>query len=214
MRISELINGYEKFKDTTFKKYEHKFLDLVENGQSPKVLFITCSDSRVIPTLITNSAPGDLFILRNIGNFVPPFSPDNDYHATAAGIEYATSILEVSDIIICGHSHCGAIETMYTKIDNVNLVHVKKWLELGLGAKNYVTQKLAKEVSYEKRLELTEKISILFQLKNLLTYPDVERRVNEGTLFLRAWYYRLETGELQYFNTESGEYELMSENAY
>ena len=214
MRISELINGYEKFKDTTFKKYEHKFLDLVENGQSPKVLFITCSDSRVIPTLITNSAPGDLFILRNIGNFVPPFSPDNDYHATAAGIEYATSILEVSDIIICGHSHCGAIETMYTKIDNVNLVHVKKWLELGLGAKNYVTQKLAKEVSYEKRLELTEKISVLFQLKNLLTYPDVERRVNEGTLFLRAWYYRLETGELQYFNTESGEYELMSENAY
>ena len=211
MKIAELISGYEKFKDTKFKKYENKFLDLVKNGQHPKVLFIACSDSRVDPALITNSAPGELFVLRNIGNFVPPFAPDNDFHATAAGIEYAVSVLGVTDIIICGHSHCGAIETMYTKITDINLVHVKKWLELGLGAKNYVTQKLiSQHVSQAERLELTEKISLLFQSKNLLTYPDVQRRVDEGKLFLRAWYYRLETGELEYFNTESGEYEPMS----
>ena len=209
MKISELISGYEKFKDTKFKKYENKFLDLVKNGQHPKVLFIACSDSRVDPTLITNSAPGELFVLRNIGNFVPPFAPDNDFHATAAGIEYAVSVLNVTDIIVCGHSHCGAIETMYTKITDINLVHVKKWLELGLDAKNYVTHKLSKDVEHAKRLELTEKISVLFQSKNLLTYPDVERRVHEGTLFIRTWYYHLETGELDYFNTESGEFEPM-----
>ncbi|AHJ13399.1 carbonic anhydrase [Sulfurospirillum multivorans DSM 12446] len=215
MKIAELISGYEKFKDTKFKKYENKFLDLVKNGQHPKVLFIACSDSRVDPALITNSAPGELFVLRNIGNFVPPFAPDNDYHATAAGIEYAVSVLEVTDIIICGHSHCGAIETMYTKITDINLVHVKKWLELGMDAKNYVTQKLiSQDVTQSERLELTEKISLLFQSKNLLTYPDVERRVNEGELFIRSWYYHLETGELEYFNTESGEFEPMigSEN--
>lgn len=215
MKIAELISGYEKFKDTKFKKYENKFLDLVKNGQHPKVLFIACSDSRVDPALITNSAPGELFVLRNIGNFVPPFAPDNDFHATAAGIEYAVSILEVTDIIICGHSHCGAIETMYTKITDINLVHVKKWLELGMDAKNYVTQKLiSQNVTQHERLELTEKISLLFQSKNLLTYPDVERRVNEGELFIRSWYYHLETGELEYFNTESGEFEPMigSEN--
>ncbi|KFL35070.1 MULTISPECIES: carbonic anhydrase [unclassified Sulfurospirillum] len=215
MKIAELISGYEKFKDTKFKKYENKFLDLVKNGQHPKVLFIACSDSRVDPALITNSAPGELFVLRNIGNFVPPFAPDNDFHATAAGIEYAVSILEVTDIIICGHSHCGAIETMYTKITDINLVHVKKWLELGMDAKNYVTQKLiSQNVTQPERLELTEKISLLFQSKNLLTYPDVERRVNEGELFIRSWYYHLETGELEYFNTESGEFEPMigSEN--
>ena len=215
MKIAELISGYEKFKDTKFKKYENTFLDLVKNGQHPKVLFIACSDSRVDPALITNSAPGELFVLRNIGNFVPPFAPDNDYHATAAGIEYAVSVLEVTDIIICGHSHCGAIETMYTKITDINLVHVKKWLELGMDAKNYVTQKLiSQDVTQSERLELTEKISLLFQSKNLLTYPDVERRFNEGELFIRSWYYHLETGELEYFNTESGEFEPMigSEN--
>ena len=209
MKIADLIQGYEKFKDTKFKKYENKFLDLVKNGQNPKVLFIACSDSRIDPSLIMNSSPGDLFVLRNIGNFVPPFAPDNDYHATAAGIEYATSVLGVTDIIICGHSHCGAIEAMYTKITDINLIHVKKWLELGLDAKNYVTHKLSHDLSHEERLELTEKISVLFQSKNLLTYPDVQRRVNEGELFIRAWYYRLDTGELEYFNTESGEYESM-----
>ena len=209
MKIADLISGYEKFKDTKFKKYENKFLDLVKNGQHPKVLFIACSDSRVDPTLITNSAPGELFVLRNIGNFVPPFAPDDDYHATAAGIEYAVSVLGVSDIIVCGHSHCGAIETMYTKITDINLVHVKKWLQLGLDAKNYVEAKLGQNIDHAKRLELTEKISLLFQSKNLLTYPDVERRVNEGELFIRSWYYHLETGELEYFNTETGEFEPM-----
>lgn len=119
-------------------------------------------------------------------------------------------MLNVTDIIICGHSHCGAIETMYKKITDINLVHVKKWLELGLSAKNYVTQKLiSQNVSEAERLELTEKISLLFQSKNLLTYPDVQRRVHDGELFIRAWYYRLETGELEYFNTESGEFEPM-----
>ncbi len=214
MKIADLVNGYEKFKDTKFKKYENKFLDLVKNGQHPKVLFIACSDSRINPALITDSEPGELFVLRNIGNFVPPFAPDNDYHATAAGVEYATSVLGVTDIIVCGHSHCGAILAMDSEITDVKLIHVKKWLELGAAAKNYVLTKMAKDIDKEERLELTEKISVLFQLKNLLTYPDVQRRVDEGELFLRAWYYRLETGELEYFNTESGEYEPMSGNSH
>ena len=214
MKIADLVSGYEKFKDTKFKKYENKFLDLVKNGQHPKVLFIACSDSRINPTLITDSEPGELFVLRNIGNFVPPFAPDNDYHATAAGVEYATSVLGVTDIIVCGHSHCGAILAMDTEITDIKLVHVKKWLELGLDAKNYVSTKMNKNITEEARLELTEKISVLFQLKNLLTYPDVQRRVDEGELFLRAWYYRLETGVLEYFNTESGEYEPMSGNSH
>lgn len=214
MKIADLVNGYEKFKDTKFKKYENKFLDLVKNGQHPKVLFIACSDSRINPALITDSEPGELFVLRNIGNFVPPFAPDNDYHATAAGVEYATSVLGVTDIIVCGHSHCGAIRAMDSEITDVKLVHVKKWLELGMDAKNYVLNKISKDVDVDEKLELTEKISVLFQLKNLLTYPDVQRRVDEGELFLRAWYYRLESGELEYFNTESGEYEPMSGNSH
>ena len=206
MEISSLIDGYELFKDKKFKKYQNKFLDLVKNGQNPKVLFIACSDSRVDPTLITSASPGELFVLRNIGNFVPPFSPDDDYHATAAGIEYAVSVLEVTDIIVCGHSHCGAIRSMYEKINSINLVHVKKWLNLGERAKEYVAHKLSKDVSLEEKLELTERISIIFQLENLLTYPDVQKRVDEGILYLRGWYYSLEDGELEYFNDATGEF--------
>ncbi|WP_458701315.1 carbonic anhydrase [Sulfurospirillum sp. 1307] len=199
MHIRELIEGYENFKDKKFKKYENKFLDLVENGQKPKVLFIACSDSRVDPNLITNADPGALFILRNIGNFVPPFSPDEDYHATAAGIEYAVSVLKVTDIIICGHSNCGAIESLYKDINSIKLVHVKKWLELGLSAKNYVLNHLPKNTLKEEKLELTEKISILFQMQNLLTYPEVKNLVDEGLLNIRGWYYRLKDGKLEYY---------------
>ncbi len=210
MKIADLINGYEKFKGTKFKKYENTFLDLVKNGQSPKVLFIACSDSRVNPSLITCAKPGELFILRNIGNFVPPYAPDNGYHSTAAAIEYAVSVLEVSDIIICGHSHCGAIASLYRETQNdPRLVHVTKWLELGHGARDYIMQKLSYDISHEQELELTAKISVIFQSKNLLTYPDVQRRVEEGTLFIRSWYYRLDTADLEYFNTESGEFEQM-----
>jgi len=199
MKIQDLIDGHENFRGRKFKKYENKFLDLVKNGQKAKVLFIACSDSRVDPVLITNSDPGDLFVLRNIGNFVPPFSPDNDYHATAAGIEYATHVLKVTDIIICGHSHCGAINSLYQDIDSINLLHVKRWLDLGVEAKKHVENSIRSEASQEEKLELTEKVSVVFQMKNILSYPQVKQRVDSGKLSIRGWYYKIETGELEYF---------------
>ncbi len=206
MDISELIKGYEKFKDTKFKKYENKFLDLVENGQHPKVLFIACSDSRVNPSLITSANPGDLFIVRNIGNFIPPYNPEDKHFCTAAAIEYAVSELEVTDIIVCGHSKCGAIASMYKNIEGENLIHVRRWLKLGDETKEYIEKNLDHTISNEEKLRLSEKISTIFQLKNLLTYPEIKRKVDEGKLFLRAWYYDIAKGELEYFNTESGEY--------
>lgn len=133
MYINPLVQGSETFKKNKFKKFEHKFIDLVQNGQKPKVLFIGCSDSRVMPNLITQTGPGDLFIVRNIGNFVAPYKPDEDYHSTAAAIEYAVSVLEVTDIVVCAHSHCGAIEGLYQqhKMNDIALIHVKTWLKLG-----------------------------------------------------------------------------------
>ena len=210
MRVEDLIEGHVDFKDKKFKKYESKFLDLVENGQNPKALFIACSDSRIDPALITSSKPGTLFILRNIGNFVPPFSPDNDYHATAAGIEYATSVLGITDIIVCGHSHCGAISSLYNDISSSNLVHVKKWLDLGVDAKKHVEKYIKKDASIEEKLMRTEQISVLFQMENLLSYPEVQEKVNEGKLSIRGWYYRIETGELEYYCDEEGSFLPMS----
>lgn len=209
MDINTLISGFERFKKTKFKKYQNKFLDLVQNGQHPRVLFIACSDSRVNPSLITDSEPGELFIIRNIGNMIPPFAPDNDYHATAAGIEYAVSVLNVSDIIVCGHSHCGAIDGVYKIPNGKKLIHVKKWLELAHEARDFVTAHADASLNLEARHELTEKVSVLFQLDRLLTYPEVKRKVANGTLFLRGWYYRLESGELEYYNDAKKQFMAM-----
>jgi carbonic anhydrase len=211
MDFSSIIKGSEHFKNKDFKKYKNKFIDLVKNGQHPKVLFIGCSDSRVVPNLITQSEPGDLFVMRNIGNFVPPFKPDVEFHGTAAAIEYAVSILKVTDIIVCGHSHCGAIKGVYQRdeLNKEELIHVHKWLELGLNAKRVVEEGEREHgfsLTMEKKLTLTEKISVVFSLNNLLTYPKVEERVKTGELFLRGWYYRIEDGEIEYYDDEKSEF--------
>ena len=203
MDIHDLIAGYEDFRLKKFKKYQNKFIDLVEEGQRPKVLFVACSDSRVDPALITNSDPGELFVLRNIGNFIPPFSPDNDFHGTAAAVEYAVSVLNVTDIIVCGHSNCGAIEGVYKELNEPALVHVKKWLELGREARDYVKSRIKYGESMAKKLSMTERISVVFQLTNLLTYPEVARKVESGELSLRGWYYKIKTGELEYYDDVS-----------
>jgi len=208
--IKSFIEGNEKFRKKKFKKYEEKFIDLVNKGQKPKVLFIGCSDSRVLPHLITDTGPGDLFIVRNIGNFVPPFKPDEDYHATAAAIEYAVSVLKVSDIIVCGHSHCGAIAALYDKPEGIEMIHVRKWLELGNEAKNYVEYKdETQNFTSAERLQMTEKVSVMFQLSNLLTYPKIKEQVDEGKINLRAWYYKIESGDIEYYNEEQKDFVSM-----
>ncbi len=210
--IKQLIHGTERFKKQAFKKHQDKFEKLVSEGQSPKVLFIGCCDSRVLPNLITNTGPGDLFIVRNIGNFVAPYKPDEDFHSTAAAIEYAVSVLEVRDIIVCGHSHCGAIAALYKeeKLEAQELIHVKRWLDLGKEAKHFVQQR-GKGLSKEDKLTMTEEISVLFQLENLMTYPAVAKRVNEGSLYLNGWHYDIESGEIASYSQEHEEFIPLNE---
>lgn len=211
MQIDKLIKGNKKFKDTHFPKLEGKFEDLVINGQKPSVLFIGCSDSRVVPDLIVDSKPGDMFILRNIGNFVPPYQNDDDFHGSTAAIEYAVSVLEVKDIIVCGHSHCGACAALFEDLSNKpELIHVKKWLELGKKAKEYTLSKTNNLSNNNELLRLTEKISIKHQLENLLTYPEVFRKVQLGELNIHGWYYKIEDGSIEYYDGESGNYKLLS----
>ena len=201
MLINKLINGNKKFKDTHFPHLENKFEKLVIDGQSPDVLFIGCSDSRVVPDLIVDSKPGDMFIIRNIGNFVPPYKNDNDFHGSTAAIEYAVSVLNVKDIIVCGHSHCGACAALYEDLsEEPHLIHVHKWLELGKKAKEYTLSNITDKHTKEDRLRMTEKISIKHQLENLLTFPEIVRKVNEGTLGIHGWYYTIEDGSIEYYD--------------
>ena len=200
-KINELIKGNKKFKDVYFPKMENDFENLAKNGQSPEILFIGCSDSRVVPNLIVDSKPGDMFILRNIGNFVPPYKSNNDFHGSSAAIEYAVSVLNVKDIIVCGHTHCGACAALYQDLsDNIHLQHVNKWLELGLDAKQETLEKLGDNVEQKELLRETEKISIKHQLKNLLTYPEICRKVQSGELDIHGWYYNIEHGSIEYYD--------------
>ncbi len=210
-RLQEFEKGHKAFQKVKFNQSKERFKQLVDEGQSPKALFIGCSDSRVMPAMITGSGAGDLFIVRNIGNFVAPYKPDADYHATASAIEYAVSVLEISDIIVCGHSHCGAIAALYKNIESSpENIHTIKWLELGVEAKKVALlahRNSPKDVMHR----YTEKISVVYQIDNLLTYPAVKRKVNEGTLFLHGWHYDIENGNIEYYDDESYEFKALTQ---
>jgi carbonic anhydrase len=210
-RLARFARGHEAFQKVKFAKNEERFKTLVERGQNPKALFIGCSDSRVMPALITGSKPGDLFIVRNIGNFVAPFKPDADYHATASAIEYAVSVLEISDIIVCGHSHCGAIASLFKEIkETPENIHTIKWLELGQEAKK-MAMLTCKDKGSQELYRYTEKLSVVFQLENLLTYPAVKRGVDEGRIYLHGWHYDIENGNIAYYDDENFEFKPLSQ---
>ncbi len=209
--LEEFEKGHKTFQKVKFNQSKERFKKLVEEGQSPKALFIGCSDSRVMPAMITGSKAGDLFIVRNIGNFVAPYKPDADFHATASAIEYAVSVLEISDIIVCGHSHCGAIAALFKDIQQTpENIHTIKWLELGAEAKK-VSLLAHRDSDKDVMLRYTEQISVVYQLDNLLTYPAVRRKVEEGTLFLHGWHYDIENGNIAYYDDENYEFKALTQ---
>ncbi len=210
LKKCSLLEGNEVFKNSYFKEHANKLVDLAQNGQHPKALYIGCADSRVVPDLIIDASPGDLFVLRNVGNFVAPFSPDEDFHATASGIEYATSVLQVTEIIICGHTHCGAIQALYEDIDDPYLVHTKKWLSLGEKAKNLAIRALGEEGDKEILLRLTEQLSVISQIENLLTYPSVKEKVDAGEINIHGWIYEIDTGSIEYYDPEVSEFKVLT----
>lgn len=205
----DAFNANAIFSDQYYKLHQKKFLDLAKNGQHPKTLYIGCSDSRVLPNLITQSGPGDLFVVRNIGNFVAPFSPDDDFHATASAIEYAISILKVENIIVCGHTHCGAIEALFDKesLNDPELIHTKKWLTLGDAPRAQALLALGTKASTSALCRLTEKLSVISQIDNLLTYPSVKKRVENGELLIHGWMYDITTLEVLIYNPENSQFE-------
>jgi len=207
--VSKLIEGHKLFKNNYFHEHEENFVRLVKDGQSPKALFIGCSDSRVIPDLTLNTKPGDLFVVRNVGNFIPPHSFIEDFHGTASAIEYAVSVLNVSEIIICGHTHCGACATLHTPEKVEGLPHLQKWLQIGEEARHLSILSGATE---EDLLRQTEKISITTQIDNILTYPEVKKRVTQRKLHIHGWLYHIENGDIEYYDLESKSFRPLSDN--
>jgi carbonic anhydrase len=195
----EIVKRLRRFQTRYFPRLRSQFRNLVEQGQHPTVLFIGCSDSRVLPYLILDSGPGELFIVRNVGNFVPPYDASHGYHGTAAAVEFAVLNLGVSEIIVCGHSHCGAVRALYAD-PPAEARHMVKWLDLGRDAVLPVTLS-------EEALRRTEQRSVALQLERLMDYPMVRRRVESGSLYLRGWHYLIEAGKVLVLNVENGRFE-------
>lgn len=169
-----------------------------EEGQTPSTMFITCSDSRVVPTLLTDSGPGELFEMRTAGNIIPPWDPDAPTSEMAT-IEYAVSVLEVSDIILCGHSHCGAVGALARGEDLRTLPAVRAWL--GRCAHTGAPQD---PEEFGPDCEQPVQRHAVAQLDVLRDYPCVSRAVHEGRLGLHAWYYEVHTGGVQAHRSSTG----------
>lgn len=210
--MNRFYKGIHKFQESYFKK-EEKFFKRLSKEQKPEVLFITCSDSRVDPNLVTQSKPGELFIVRNVGNIIPPYEAIKDKNSVAAALEFAVLSLKVTDIIVCGHSDCGAMQMLYEEKQKLKLMpHANEWLQLSAPAREFVLKYYA-DVSVEIRQRVTEEENILFQLHNIQTYPFVKEALENKTLYLHGWYYNIGTGSIYSYNTSEEVFELINENS-
>ena len=192
-----LYEGIKKFQTNEFIPRQQFFEDLGQN-QNPHTLFIGCSDSRVVPSLITQTFPGELFVVRNIANLIPFYKKHSDtYLATTAAIEYAVNQMNVSNMIVCGHSNCGGCAALYQDKELKNLPHTRKWMELAHPVKKIVEEKIAKnKITLEQRSVITEQLNIVEQMGHLLKYSYIKKRVKEGTINVMGWYYNIEKGEI------------------
>ena len=194
----ELLQRLRRFHDDYFPGVQDQFRTLVEHGQHPSILFIGCSDSRLVPYLLTGTGPGELFIVRNVGAFVPPHDGSTGYHGTAAAIEFAVLNLKVSRIVVCGHSHCGGIRALYEEIPAA-ATNLAAWLELGREAT------LPVQVTPEA-LRRTEQRAVVLQLERLMGYPMVREQVEAGALALHGWHYVIEEGEVHVFDVKTSSF--------
>lgn len=209
--MDKLYKGIHKFRESYFAREEEFFKNL-SHTQTPEVLFITCSDSRVDPNLITQSRPGELFIVRNVGNIIPPYNAIKDKNSVAAAIEFAVLVLKVKDIILCGHSGCGAMEALYRgKMGLENMPHLRDWLKIASPVKDTISL-FFPDLSGESRQKAVETANILAQLKNIETYPFIAKALNNGIIHLHGWYYDIGTGAVYSYNPVNGAFEQIVYN--
>lgn len=205
--MQNLVDGIHQFQKDIFSK-EKKLFEKLAEGQQPTALFITCSDSRIDPTLLTQTRPGELFIMRNAGNIVPPYGVVHG--GEAATLEYAVSVLNVRDIVICGHSHCGAMDGLLHPEAVEALPAVKSWLAHAEATRRIVTENYEHISEPADRLTLTVEENVLVQLEHLRTHPSVAAALGRDELHLHGWVYKFETGDVFSFDPEHRQFRPLS----
>ena len=206
--MQRLIAGVHRFRKEEFGRYKTLFRKLSKEGQNPHTLFITCADSRVLAELVTQSKPGDLFVVKNIGNIVPPASAVGSTNSTAAAIEFAVEILRVNDIVVCGHSQCGAMTALLDKSrPDLNMPHLAEWLKLAAPIREILEKDYADLTTLEARATAAAQENVLLALDNLHSYPCVQARLADGSLNLHGWFFEIATAELFAYDPEDRQFQ-------
>ena len=203
--IDKLVSGFKKFHKEYFEQNPELFVNLVDKGQKPKTVVIACSDSRVDPAIVLQVDPGEIFTVRNVANLVPPFEESGEFHGTSAALEFAVNGLEVENIIVLGHAHCGGINKLMQDDparSNDQRSFVYRWTSIAHSAVRRVQATLSSE-SPETQQRACEQYSVMVSLENLMTFPFVRDAVLDGRLQLHGWYVDIKTGELLGYDPKS-----------
>ena len=205
--MQKLLQGLRHYQTKVFGSQRELF-ERLKQGQSPDALFITCSDSRINPNLLTQTEPGELFILRNAGNLVPPYGAVCG--GEAATIEFAVAGLGVKDIIICGHTHCGAMNALLNPLAADRFPALTGWLAHAESTRRIVQDKYA-DKDAASLISITIQENVLAQMENLRTHPVVASALSRGKLKLHGWVYKIESGEVYGYDPESFQFEVLTE---
>lgn len=205
--MQDIIDGFLKFQRNVFPERAGLFKDLA-NQQSPRALFISCSDSRLVPELVTQREPGDLFVIRNAGNIVPSYGPEPG--GVSASVEYAVAALKVSDIVICGHSDCGAMTAIATCKCLDNMPAVAGWLRYADSGR--VVNEARQHVDQPAKVASMVRENVIAQLANIQTHPSVRLALEEKRVTLHGWVYDIESGCIQAFDSRTGKFVPLAES--
>jgi carbonic anhydrase len=192
--MDSLIEGYRRFRATGWPEHRRLFKELASQGQSPRAMVITCSDSRLDPQLIFGTAPGEIFVVRNVAALVPPYERDSAYHGTSAALEFAVRVLKVEHVIVMGHAQCGGIGALLRGAGKGGADFVAHWMEIATKARERAL--IMAEGDVEQAQTLCEHEAVKISLEHLMTFPWLRERVDGGDLKLHGWYFGIESGEL------------------
>jgi len=208
--MRKLISGIVEFRELHLPKYAERFRDLAL-AQSPDALFVTCSDSRVVPDLLASTDPGDLFTMRNVGNLVPPATAEGisiGDVSEASAIEYAVLVLKVANIVVCGHSECGAMKAVLAPSAKPDAPNLEKWLHHASTAAFRLQHEGALDATLLPHDQLSQ-LNVLVQLEHLMSYPVVHAQVVAGTLHLFGWWFDIATGDMYSYERASRSFEVI-----
>jgi carbonic anhydrase len=208
--MNEVIGRVFKFEKHVFARHADLYNRLATKGQSPKALMISCADSRIVPELILQAEPGDLFVTRNAGNIVPPFAQMNG--GVSSAVEYAVLALGVTDIIVCGHSGCGAMEALLKPGALDEMPNVAAWLRHSHAAQG-VVRKCYPDLTDRERLRALTLENIVCQLAHLRTHPSVAAAIARGSIALHGWYVDIHSGAIHALDEKTGEFTAVRDDA-